>query len=94
MSKTIRELIEEGVIELDTKVLGVLPRTKDKCIVGDGVFLYDSDGNKTDTETVNPGAYFVEGRLDSTGEVSPVWERTEDCYSTPEAAAASRKDGM
>ena len=44
---TILQLIENGSISLDTKVLGELPMTADKAIIGHNAIIYypEPDGN-------------------------------------------------
>lgn len=41
ISRTIRELIENGTITLETKVLGTLPMTADGCVAGFGAEVWD-----------------------------------------------------
>lgn len=41
---TIRDLLENGTITLDTVVLGTLPMTADKCVIGNGSSLFYPEG--------------------------------------------------
>lgn len=79
--KTIRELIDEGVISMDTKVNGRLPIGAD-CIIG------------LDAQVYFPATNGTVG-----GPQSPItWKNMflhiSKCYSSREAAAASRKEGV
>lgn len=70
---TIRTLIENGTISLDTAVLGQLPMTADGCVAGLGSRLF----------------YVRNGVVSGVG-VLP--ERTDDCWTTREAAERAAKE--
>lgn len=82
MSKTIRELIDAGILSLDTKVLGDPAMTEDGCMIGTGE---DSRTWKwIDTQEAAMSYACSAG-----------WEKGR--YSSMEAceaAAASRKEGV
>lgn len=83
---TIRELIANGTITMETKVLGTLPMTKDGVLVG----------NFTNVWTANAGEISAL-RMDNIGatefgEDGDFYEAGE-CYSTREAALAAKGGG-
>lgn len=84
MSKTIRDLIDEGVISMDTKVLGAFLFTDDGLIVGEGSRVYFWNVNRMTDEP-----FICEWDVSGAGDHIPV----ENFYSSRESAAAARKAG-
>lgn len=79
---TIRELIENGTITLDTKVLGTLPITEDGVVVGPETIVYWPDGTEALLHDSRAWVPHKDG--------GHTYRRITDCYSTREAAEAAR----
>lgn len=75
---TIRQLIADGTITLDTVVLGTLPMTADGCIIGYGCTLWYRLSQEIGPDQI------VDMRH------QPI-KAMEPSYSTREAAEAARK---
>ena len=76
---TIRQLIADGTITLDTVVLGKLVVTVDGCLVGTNATTFWAGRNG-----IFPNKWILVNQTNQ-------WRRSDEVYSTREAAEASRK---